>query len=548
MPERILFHVDGRAVAAEPGTTVAAALLNAGVGAFRRSAGGALRGPLCAMGICQECRLTLDGVPHRRACMEVCRPGMEVTTDRRPSPPWPPSPASPAPSPGEGGTYGVAVVGAGPAGIAAACRAAAAGARTLVLEEGPGTGGQIYRHRPGTPPPARARVWIERLAASGATVLTGAAVFDAERTADGFLLAAERAGERLAVRCRSLVLATGARELFLPFPGWTLPFVLGAGGAQALLKSGADFRGRTAVVAGSGPLLLPVAAALARAGVRVELVAEQAPPAALARFALALAAHPGKLLDALRYRAALAGSPYLPGTWVAAARGEDAVTAAVLTDGGTRFEVACDLLCVSYGLVPNGELARWLGCRVEARRVVVDRHQATGVPGVWCAGEPCGIGGVDAALAQGEIAGLAAAGALAGHAEAPRLLARRDRERRLAAALDRAFRLRGELRRLAAAGTVVCRCEDVPLGRLDPAWEARQGKLYARAGMGACQGRVCGPALSFLFGWGTDAVRSPLQPTALGNLDHPHNPSIPFPPSRGEGDAPSLSPLSGAGL
>jgi hypothetical protein len=103
--------------------------------------------------------------------------------------------------------------------------------------------------------------------------------------------------------------------------------------------------------------------------------------------------------------------------------------------------------------------------------------------------------------------------------ELRRLCRARDRERRHVAALGRAFRLRPELRQLAAPDTPVCRCEDVALGRLDPAWTPRQAKLYTRLGMGPCQGRVCAPALEFLFGWDQpDSVRPPLQPVALATL------------------------------
>ncbi|MGH9364140.1 MAG: (2Fe-2S)-binding protein [Thermoanaerobaculia bacterium] len=72
--------VDGRPVEAEDTMTVAAALLNSGHARFRRSVQGEPRGPLCAMGICFECRVTIDDVPHRRACMEPCRPGIRIKT------------------------------------------------------------------------------------------------------------------------------------------------------------------------------------------------------------------------------------------------------------------------------------------------------------------------------------------------------------------------------------------------------------------------------------------------------------------------------------
>lgn len=77
---RISIRVDGASRSVEEGATVAAALLDAGVAAFRTSVSGTPRGPLCAMGVCHECRVTIDGVPHRRACMIVVAPGMEIAT------------------------------------------------------------------------------------------------------------------------------------------------------------------------------------------------------------------------------------------------------------------------------------------------------------------------------------------------------------------------------------------------------------------------------------------------------------------------------------
>jgi len=181
--------------------------------------------------------------------------------------------------------------------------------------------------------------------------------------------------------------------------------------------------------------------------------------------------------------------------------------------------VACDLLCTSYGLVPNTELARLAGCATDASVVHVDAEQATSVAGLFCAGEPTGIAGVEAAVVEGEIAGLAAAGAFGAATRVGRQLARaRDLGRRDADRLARAFGLRTEVRSLARADTIVCRCEDVALGELDAAWSPREAKLATRAGMGACQARVCGPALEVAFGWSADRVRMPVKPVALERL------------------------------
>jgi NADPH-dependent 2,4-dienoyl-CoA reductase/sulfur reductase-like enzyme len=416
-------------------------------------------GALCGMGTCFQC------VP-RRACMEH-KPkwvGAEYPAD-------------------------VMVVGAGPAGIAAAVHAAEAGRSVVVLDSAQRPGGQIWRHRDRRTLPRVAVRWLDRFDRCGAEFVPGAEVVDASAF-DG----------------RAVVLATGARERYLPFPGWTLPGVIGIGGAQALLKNGAaDFGGRRVVLAGSGPLMLTVAAALARAGARIVMVAEQASARHMARFAAGLWRTPSRVIDAIAYRSAFLGAPFRPGTWVT--RVEAGLT--VMFSDGRR--VVCDVLCSGYGLVPSTELARLAGCATRDGAVVVDERQATSVPGIFCAGEPTGIGGVDAALVEGAIAGRAAAGV----AVSRDLTAARARHREFAQRLDAAFAIRSEVRALADAETIVCRCEAVPYGALDPAWTQRQAKLYTRIGMGPCQGRVCGPIMECLRGWPSDTPRPPIFPTPV---------------------------------
>ena len=400
----------------------------------------------------------------------------------------------------------VVVVGGGPAGIAAATRAAEAGSRVVIIDSGMRPGGQIWRHTEATTLPRAARRWIERSRHRGVTWLLRSTVVDGG-VARGLTVVSHE-GTRV-VRAPSVVVATGSRELFLPFPGWTLPNAMGVGGAQALLKGGLEVRGKRVIVAGSGPLLLPAAAALAEAGADVRHVVEQAPMNTLVRFAASLLPHPAKLAQAARYRAAIPLRAYQAGVWVARADGDGRVQSVTLTNGPRRWTEPCDLLCCSYGLIPSTELARLLGCTVTDGRVVVDGWQRTTSPGVFCAGESTGVAGDDAATAEGEVAGLAAAAG--GEVRLPpRLVRRRDRGRRFQRALSDVFRPRPELLHLAEHDTVVCRCEDVRLGRLERTWTGRQAKLYTRAGMGPCQGAVCGPAMQHLFGWAPGSVRPPL--------------------------------------
>ena len=314
---------------------------------------------------------------------------------------------------------------------------------------------------------------------------------------------------------RALVLATGARERFLPFPGWTLPNVMGAGGLQALAKSGMPIAGKRIVVAGSGPLLLAVAHYLRSHAARVALIAEQAPQAALLRFGATLAAHPGKLRQALGLRARLLGVPYLTSCWPVAAEGAGRLESVTLRRGPKTWKERCDYLACGFGLIPNIELAEMLGCRIGASGVAVDDYQQTSEPGVFCAGEATGIGGLDLALVEGEIAGYAAAGR---SREASTRFAVRQQHRRFATALESAFALRDELRELPAPETLVCRCEDVTYARLRSCAGWREAKLHTRCGMGPCQGRVCGGAVDFLLGWRSESVRPPLFPARIESL------------------------------
>jgi len=417
----------------------------------------------------------------------------------------------------------VLVIGAGPAGIAAATAAAQHGCDVLMLDDNPAVGGQIWRsgvESARIENDAAKTKAIAALHSSGAEILPGRQVVDAP--GPGVLRAVvETANGANAENFawNRLILATGARERFLPFPGWTLPGVFGAGGLQALVKGGFSVAGKRIVVAGTGPLLLAVAVHLQEYGAKIVCIAEQAPLGQMLPFAASLWSHPSKLLQGIRYRAALTRVPYRTGYWPSTAEGDGSVRAVRLTDGKRIWDEPCDLLACGFHLVPNTELAALLGCRFDGDFVEVDGQQQTSVANIFCAGEPTGIAGLDAALVQGEIAGLAAAGETR---KASTLHKRRDAERVFASRLESAFRLRPELRSLAAPNTIVCRCEDVSFSQLQgyPSWT--DAKLQTRCGMGPCQGRICGPAAQTLFGWRATSVRPPIFPVPLavfGNDD-----------------------------
>lgn len=394
------------------------------------------------------------------------------------------------------------IIGGGPAGLAAARAASGRGLNLVLLDDNPLPGGQIWRARAG-----QVAAEVGQLPAD-VTLLTQtrvAAVLGSHQ-----LLLEDAHGSRT-LDFHTLILCTGARELLLPFPGWTLPGVTGAGGLQALIKGGVEVADERLVVAGTGPLLLASAATARQAGARVALVAEQAERRAVLEFGLQLWRWPNKLRQALT----LATPRYSPGTWVEAALGTDRLEAVRLRQGERRWEIACDRLACGYGLVPNVELAQSLGCATLDGAVAVDDQQRTSQPHILAAGECTGIGGNELAQATGRIAGLVASSQL--DAVAP-VQAEARAWRRFAAQLARTFALNPAIARLAQPDTLVCRCEDVALGALVSHADWTQAKLRSRCGMGACQGRICGQATRVLLGWTPPAPRFPLQPTRIDSL------------------------------
>ncbi|EQD29904.1 FAD-dependent pyridine nucleotide-disulfide oxidoreductase [mine drainage metagenome] len=321
----------------------------------------------------------------------------------------------------------------------------------------------------------------------------------------------------------SLILAPGARELVLPFPGWTLPGVLGAAGLQALAKSGWPVRGRRVVLAGSGPLLLASARTLKQEGAHLLAIVEQASRREIVRFLAELPAWPAKAMQTLTFARALARTPYTTDAWIAEALGEERLEAVRIVRHGQSRVVPCDFLGTSLGLIPNVEAAARLSCALNGDlhpSVCVNAYQETSRPGIYAAGEITGIGGVEQARLEGAIAGYA----LAGDLQRARALApRRAYWARFGACVSRHFAIRDPLRRLAGPETILCRCEDVTLGEIDAAAGCGSLKLLTRLAMGPCQGRICLAALAEVRpGYGTvtpsGTTRPPLFPARLETL------------------------------
>jgi len=421
----------------------------------------------------------------------------------------------------------VAILGGGPAGLAAAQGALAAGAQVSVLEEGDRLGGQFWRHHEQLTDPRLQHGWprFERLRAAladgDATVHAGASVWSAAASADDVRLHAVvgpadgEARTALVIRADAVVVATGAHDLALPVPGWTLPGVTTAGAAQALAKRDGVAVGRRTVVSGAGPFLLPVAQSLALVGSRVLGVHEASRVSALATGWLPrpweLA---GKAGEFLAYVGGLARHriPYRIGSAVVRVLGEERVEGVIVAAldadwrpiPGTEREIACDAVALGHGFTPRLEAALELGCAVRGdhrrRFVAVDDAQRTSVARVYAAGEVTGIAGADAALAEGAVAGFLAAG---GTLDDPRLrgpVAAQRRARAFATRLDRAHGIRPGWTAWLDDATIVCRCEGVTrraiVERADVPLRAM--KLATRAGLGACQGRTCGRAIEAL--------------------------------------------------
>ena len=409
-------------------------------------------------------------------------------------------------------SFDVLVVGAGPAGIAAACCAAQEGARVGIVDNNTRPGGQIWRGETRDSHLTEAASWFRKLASSRAEILAPMEVFAQPEA--GRLVATSPDGV-CELSYKKLILCTGARERFLPFPGWTLPNVMGAGGLQALVKSGIGIAGKKVVVAGSGPLLLAVAAHLRAHGADVRTIAEQAPWSRLIRFGMALASRGQKISQAFELKRQVSRIAYRAGCWIAAAEGNGKVESVTLRTERKTWKEPCDYVACGFHLVPNTELASLLGCELRVGFVRTDDFQESSISGIYCAGEPTGIGGLELSIAEGQIAGFAAAGQ---RERAQEYFGKRKSQRRFSTALQRAFMLRDELRHLPGAETIVCRCEDVKFGRLreQPSWRA--AKLQTRCGMGPCQGRICGPAVEFLFGWKAESARPPIFPVAVESL------------------------------
>lgn len=421
------------------------------------------------------------------------------------------------------------MIGGGPAGLAAAAAAASHGLHTVLVDERPTLGGQVYRQ----PGPGfvvrepkkmghdfvRGRDLIGSAGRAGAELSMATTVVSLRGTS-AVLWGYGPAATTTNLRARRVLVAPGAYDRPVVFPGWTLPGVMTAGGAQAMVKAARVVPGDRVAFAGSGPLALAFPAQLRHYGVNVVLALEAGPPPGARSVIGLLSAAPGNLAllrDGLAYRLQLArsGVRLRYGRVIVRAEGdgrvEEVVHAAVGAGWrvvpGTEERLAVDTVCLGYGFVTSSELLRLAGCRfgydedLGGAVVEVDEWQRTSVPGILAAGDGTGVRGAAVAVDQGVLAALGAASDLgvisparAGAVARPlrRRLAAKERFRR---ALRPLYAVGPGVYELATAETVVCRCEEVTLARLEEAavatGDANVAKSYTRAGMGLCQGRNC---------------------------------------------------------
>lgn len=414
----------------------------------------------------------------------------------------------------------IVVVGAGPAGLRATEVLAKAGLRPLLIDEARLPGGQIYRRPPlGAERPAEALYGFE---AGKATALHGLLevlgdrvehrpetlvwnVFDDRLDllgADGFET----------VTFDRLVLATGAMDRILPFPGWTTPGVFTLGAAQIALKAQGVAIGRRVALVGAGPLLPLVVHQYLKAGAEVVAALDVTPFGAKVRHGFGLLAEPATLLKGLWYTARnlLSGVPIRAGVKSLSVEGDGRVEALVWTDaGGREHRVACDAVGASFGLRSEAQLADLAGLRFVfeplTRQWIPERSTAgrSSRPEVYLAGDGAGIGGADVAELQGERAALALLedlGLAVDGARVAALESRLARHRGFRVSLEKAYPFPAHIAEAIADEEIVCRCEGVTAGELRrtaterDAHEMNRLKAFTRCGMGRCQGRVCGQA------------------------------------------------------
>jgi NADPH-dependent 2,4-dienoyl-CoA reductase/sulfur reductase-like enzyme len=446
------------------------------------------------------------------------------------------------------------IVGAGPAGMAAAITARRHGLEVMVIDDQPAPGGQIWRSVEMAarrdkilgPSYVEGRAVTEAFRASGVVYLPSAQLWQVE---PGFRAFVSRDRQALVIEAKAIILATGAQERPIPFPGWTLPGVLTVGAAQILLKNAGQIPDGPVWVAGSGPLPLLYLVQLLRAGGQVAGYLDTTPTgqwrAALRHLPRALRAS-GDLLKGLTWSAMLrkSNTPVIRGVTEIEALGDGKIEALrYRTKDGATATVKTSTLLVHEGVVPNLHAALSLDCKVawnpaqDCFMPIIDRWGESSQENLFVAGDGAGVAGAKAALLRGKLAALRVAVKLgrtsedAAAAEAHAIRRKLDRELAVRPFLDALFKPRPQIF-APTDKTIVCRCEEVTagdirafaaIGRPGP----NQVKGATRSGMGPCQGRQCGYTVTRILAAAQNRtpseigfyhIRPPLKPVSLGEL------------------------------
>ena len=451
--------------------------------------------------------------------------------------------------------YQLVVIGAGPAGLSAATTAANGGLEVALFDEQPAPGGQIYRAIEASEEDHRQRLGDEyRRGAElvGAFRSSGCAYFADTRV---WSLSPQREiglthrGRARFVSADRVLVAVGAIERPVPFPGWTLPGVMHAGAAQILFKAHRIVPGDGVVLAGSGPLLLLLGWQLMRAGVEIRALLDVAP---LSNWLHALPQLPRALLarhyisKGLAYKKdlKLAGVKTVHNITDLRALGQERLQAVGFRKDGETRRLDTDLLLTHFGVIPNTALTRCAGCDQEWHRSQRcwrprrDQWGNTSVEGILVAGDDAAIGGARTAEHAGRLAGWATLHALRRIDRRQRdRLSRDDRrwmrgEQHIRPFLEGMFRIPDRILQVPEDATLVCRCEEISAGHIRRAVAAghrdsNQVKFITRCGMGACQGSQCAAAVAHVVaaatGQGMAEVgqyrqRPPVRPLSLGEL------------------------------
>ncbi len=428
--EVVEIEVDGETIEALAGEPIAAALTAAGKAVLRYTQKRRdPRGVFCAIGRCTDCMMTVDGVPNVRTCVTPVEPGMVIETQEGtgrmgrlpPSDPprWDLLPPSDPPRWGGGRRTDLAVVGAGPAGLSAAIEASEAGADVVLIDENEKAGGQLFKqihkffgssaHRAGVRGIDIGRELLEDVEQSGADVLLNSTVWG---LFDDHTIGIIQDDKNVTLEADSIILATGALENAVTFPGWTLPGVMGAGAIQTMVNVHRVLPGHRILMVGSGNVGLIVSYQLLQAGADVVAIVEAAPGIG------------GYGVHASKVRRK--GVPILTSTTVSEAYGDEKVEGAVLVDLGegwqpipsTRRSIDVDVICLACGLSPLSELAWMAGCRftyiptLGGHVPIHDADMETTVPGLYVAGDVAGVEEASTAMEEGRLSGVAAAESL----------------------------------------------------------------------------------------------------------------------------------------